>query len=148
MTAEAKERSGETSRSKADRVTAEESAPAPAEPAPSPPGDDRRSNERQATDYNGSCVVHTVSYNVEVLDLSRIGARVRLRQGLMPAAGQSLSLVLMDGSAIDGFVAWAGALEIGLQFREPLRDLQECLHFDEMGSDFYRSVLRFQIARA
>lgn len=122
-------------------------APVPGDATAPHEGFDRRSKSRRATGYNASCVVRTLNYNVEVVDLSQKGARVRVRQGLMPAVGQALSLALMDGKAIEAFVVWSDAIEIGLQFVEPMSDPSEALHFDELGSDFYRAVLKLQIAK-
>lgn len=115
---------------------------------PAPVGEgERRSAARRQTAYNASCTMRTVSYNVELLDLSPQGARVRMRQGLVPEKGQRISIRLMNGQSIDCVVSWVAETDIGLQFNESLADAIDCANFDEMGSDFYKSVLKYQISR-
>lgn len=114
----------------------------------SSPAEDRRSEARGKTDYNASCIMHTVNYNVELLDLSQSGARVRLRQGLMPCVGQKIAIGLMNGRVLDCVVSWVDDIEAGLQFDSKIPDVVDCAHFDEMGSEFYKSVLKYQIAKA
>lgn len=108
---------------------------------------DRRRDERFTTDYNVACMMGNVSWNVEVCDVSVSGARVSIRQGIVPRKGQRVAIRLMSGKSIPATVVWCGEKEIGIQFDRIVPDLQEEMMFDDMGADFYRSVFRFQIAR-
>lgn len=108
---------------------------------------DRRRDERFTTDYNVACMMGNVSWNVEVCDVSIGGARVSVRQGIVPRKGQRVAIRLMNGKSIPATVMWCGEKEIGIQFDRVVPDLREELMCDDMGADFYRSVFRFQIAR-
>lgn len=108
---------------------------------------ERRESQRFATDYNAACVLGTVSYNVEICDISTTGARVRIRRGVVPRQDQHISLRLMNGKVVDGVVVWSGESEIRVQFKVPEPSLSEEMNFDELGSEFFSSVLRFQIVR-
>ena len=108
---------------------------------------DRRSSARVDSDFNAACIMQTVSYNVELLDLGRLGARIRIRQGLLPACDSKVSLCFMDGKALDAIVIWTKATDCGLKFSEPVSDFDEQANFDDLGADFFRSVLKFQISK-
>lgn len=107
---------------------------------------ERRVEARRPMDYNASCTLHSVSYNVEVIDLSRQGMRVRMRHGLLPETGQRIIVGMMNGRSLPCSVSWVNGIEIGLKLDEPIDDIVEVTHYDEMGSDFYKAVLKYQIA--
>jgi hypothetical protein len=108
---------------------------------------DRRSSARVDSDFNAACIMQTVSYNVELLDLGRLGARIRIRQGLLPVCDSKVSLCFMDGKALDAIVIWTKKTDCGLKFNEPMSDFDEQTNFDDLGADFFRSVLKFQISK-
>lgn len=108
---------------------------------------ERRRSERQATSYSGACQLGAVSYNVEILDLSASGARVRVRRGIVPRIDQTVSLRFLDGRTTEALVVRSDGTEIGVHFKAAIEDWQDVVHFDEMGADFYKCVLRFQVAR-
>lgn len=109
---------------------------------------ERRREARRPMDYNASCTMHSVSYNVEILDLSRQGMRVRMRHGLLPETGQRILIGMMNGRTLPCSVAWVDGIEIGLKLDESIDDVFDISHFDEMGSDFYRLVLKYQIVKS
>ncbi len=119
----------------------------PAERALDVLGADRRTAERRPAHYNAACVLGRFEYNVELLDLSTTGAKVLIRQGIVPRLNQDVSLRLMDGQIIEGFVTRIERSEIGLQFCQPVQEIDDALHFDDMGASFYSAILRFQIAK-
>lgn len=108
---------------------------------------DRGRDPRAASDYNAEYVMGTVSYVVEVCDLSASGARLRIRKGIVPRQGQHVDLRLMNGRTIRSRVVWSQDSEIGIHFEDETVDRVDLLHFDEMGSDLYRTILKFQIAK-
>lgn len=105
---------------------------------------DRRAFPRIAGEYNASCLLNTVSYNVELVNLSSEGAQIRMREGLMPSPGSRVELAFMDGEALPATVIWVNLTDCGLMFDNPIERLDERTHFDELGADFYVSVLKLQ----
>lgn len=108
---------------------------------------ERRKGARLETDYNGACIIGAVTYNVEISDFSDTGARLTVRQGVVPGVGKRIALGLMNGRTIEGIVVRSDGREIGLQFDEPIADVDDLLHHDEMGARFYSAVLKLQISR-
>ena len=106
---------------------------------------ERRQARRISTAYNGVCRLGTVSFNVEIIDLSTSGARVRIRHGLVPREGQHATLKLMSGKVMECEVIRSDGSEIGVRFISPIQDVDDVLHFDEMGAEFYKCILRFQV---
>jgi PilZ domain len=108
---------------------------------------ERRVSPRAENNFNAAYILKTLSYNVEIVDLSKEGARIYVRQGLMPPDNATVSLCFMDGAANEATVVWTSGFECGLKFSEPLTELEEKRHFDEMGADFFHSILRFNIEK-
>ena len=106
---------------------------------------ERRRAPRFASDYNAACVIRTVSYNVEVLDISKSGAKIRIGNGLLPGLGANVDLCLMDGRVVHATIIWSEDVIFGLGFISPLADAE--INVDHMGGDFFVSILRFQIER-
>lgn len=111
------------------------------------PAAERRRGERLATSYSGAFQLGAVSYNVEIVDMSESGARVRVRRGIVPRVDQIVSLRFLDGRTAEAVVVRSHGIEIGVRFKEPIEDWKDVIHFDEMGADFYKCILRFQVAR-
>ncbi|MGE0769422.1 MAG: PilZ domain-containing protein [Hyphomicrobiaceae bacterium] len=108
----------------------------------------RRVSPRVDAKDNGSVSFRTVSYAVEFCNVSRGGAQIRVRQGLIPAVGQSVTLQFVDGTNIDSQVVWQRDTLLGLHFNEPLSDAMDAVYFEGLGADYFRAVLKLQIMRA
>jgi len=107
----------------------------------------RRKSLRHEAQDNGAVTVQNVSYVVEICNVSRYGAQIRVRQGLMPSVGQEVTLQFVNGMSVDGRVVWEQATLVGLQFSEPLPDEMDAVYFEDLGSEYFRAVLRLQILR-
>jgi hypothetical protein len=105
----------------------------------------RRTAPRVESHDNGAVVVQNVCYAVEICDVSQNGAQIRMRQGLMPAVGRDVTLRFVDGTCVESRVLWERGTLVGLQFQEPLPDALDFVHFDDLGSEYFRAVLRLQI---
>jgi hypothetical protein len=89
--------------------------------------------------------VSDVAYAVEVRDVSRTGARIRVRQGLMPAIGQEVTLQLASRPSVAAIVVWTRGTSAGLRFMVPLGDRLDAVHFEDLGAEYFRAILRLQI---
>jgi hypothetical protein len=111
-----------------------------------PANANRRASSRVVTNHNASCTIHSVRYTVEVRDISRSGAQICIRQGLMPSVGQLVTLCFMNHDTADARVVWTDERCAGLLFTRELVDCLDVVHFDDLGADYYRAVLKFQMA--
>jgi hypothetical protein len=116
-------------------------------PIATPHDDSRRASSRVEAKDGGAVTVHNVSYAVEICDVSRDGAQIRMRQGLVPLVGQAVVLQFVNGTSVNCRVVWDQDTRIGLRFDEPLPDEMDGVYFDELGSDYFRAVLKLRILR-
>jgi hypothetical protein len=107
---------------------------------------DQRSASRTATLHNAAVKLGSISYVVEVADISTQGAQIVVRHGLMPAFGQCVSLQFLNGLTVEADVVWAKGSNAGVQFREPVADVADIVHFDDLGAEYFGAVLKFQLA--
>jgi len=120
------------------------------EPAPAGRGvrdASRRTSPRVDAKDSGAVTVHNVSYTVEISNVSRHGAQIQVRQGLVPVPGQAVALQFVDGTTVESRVMWVRDTLIGLRFEQPLPDVLDGVYFDDLGSDYFRAVLKLQIMR-
>lgn len=114
---------------------------------PLPADGTRRMSPRLRAKDSGAVTVHSVSYVIEMCNVSRQGAQIRVRQGLVPFVGQAVVLQFVDGTSVSSRVIWERDTLIGLRFDEPLPDVLDGIYFDDLGSDYFRAVLKLQIMR-
>lgn len=126
-----------------------ELAPVPADAASSPLASrERRSAPRLETPQRAVYSVNSISYPVEVRNVSTAGAAIHIRQGLAPPVGALVTLSFVNNTTLEGRIVWSDGNTSGMQFsvnQEPDWDL---LHFDEMGANYYSAVLKLQSATA
>ena len=91
--------------------------------------------------------LHSVSYVVEICNVSRDGAQIRMRQGIVPSVGQAVALQFVSGASIESRVVWQTDTLIGLRFDEPLPDVLDGVYFDHLGSDYFRGILKIRNLR-
>jgi hypothetical protein len=88
--------------------------------------------------------VSNVRYVVEARDVSQSGAQICVRRGMVPSQGQIVTLQFMERQPIRAKVVWARDKNVGLKFLQPIPDLPDALHFEDLGADYFRAILRFQ----
>ncbi|MFM9939818.1 MAG: PilZ domain-containing protein [Hyphomicrobiaceae bacterium] len=108
--------------------------------------EDRRSATRLETSYAAACRIGTVSSAVEVHNASRTGAQIRVRHGFVPVVGQLVVLSFMSRDPVRARVVWNANGDTGVEFEEPLSDSFEAVHFEDLGRDYFRAILKFQRA--
>ncbi len=106
--------------------------------------EDHRSASRLKSEHPASVRIRNVKYTVELCDVSPTGAQVRIRQGLIPTVGQDVELQFMNDALSTATVMWVEGPNVGLKFNEPLPDCSDVLHFDDLGSEYYRAILKLQ----
>ena len=107
-------------------------------------GKDRRAAMRVDTNQSAAFSVSNVRYIVEARDVSETGAQICVRRGVVPSRGQVVSLQFMERPPIGAKVVWARDKNVGLKFLHPIADLPDALHFEDLGAEYFRAILRFQ----
>lgn len=116
-----------------------------AHPAREAPIVDRRASDRLEADYSSLCRVMSVSCKIDFRDVSRTGAGIVIRQGVVPKVGQVVGLSLMERASIEAEVVWTKDDMVGLKFSVELPDPADALHFDDLGAGYFRAVLKFTL---
>lgn len=80
----------------------------------------------------------------DLLDLSIEGAKLKIVDGTVPNEGDPISVTLIDGTIMTGFVSWLSATNIGLTFRDPVHNVEDKLTFENLGRTFFSSALQLQ----
>lgn len=107
-------------------------------------GKDRRAAARVDTNHAAAISVSNVRYVVEARDVSATGAQICVRRGVMPSRGQVVTLQFMERHPIGAKVVWAKDNNVGLKFLQPITELIDALHFEDLGAEYFRAILRFQ----
>ena len=81
---------------------------------------------------------------IDLLDLSRGGARCQLPAPVNFIPGQKLDLVFLDESQVTGHITWQHAEHVGIEFNCKLLDINDLLHFEHLGFDHFASIIRMQ----
>lgn len=107
-------------------------------------GKDRREATRVDTNQNAAFSVSNVRYIVEARDVSETGAQICIRRGVVPTRGQIVTLQFMERHPIGAKVVWTRDKNVGLKFLQPIAELPDALHFEDLGAEYFRAILRFQ----
>jgi hypothetical protein len=106
---------------------------------------ERRTSSRLENNHNGSVQLGNFSYIVEIADVSESGAQLRVRHGLVPSAGQTVTLQFLNGTVVQAHVVWSRGTTVSIRFQDSI-DASDIAHFDELGADYFSAVLRYQLA--
>jgi hypothetical protein len=112
-----------------------------------PPGERRRSR-RYLTTFNALLQSRLGQRNVSLLNISHDGCIVRIRSGVTPAIGETVSVVLLNDRRLLGEVVWLGQQDCGIRFSSKVDVPDDYIHFDEMGLDFYIGVRSRQLGQS
>lgn len=105
---------------------------------------EKRRSERLPTVYNAWLNASDGQQIVELCDVSARGARIIIRRGFVPEAGQEVVLGLMDGRMIEGKVSWVGKQDCGIVFMDELASPEDLSNAETLGADLFRLVARLQ----
>jgi hypothetical protein len=96
------------------------------------------------TNQSAAFSVSNVRYVVEARDVSKTGAQICIRRGVVPSTGQVVTLQFMERQPVGAKVVWTRDKNVGLKFLQPILDLPDALHFEDLGVEYFRAILRFQ----
>jgi hypothetical protein len=102
---------------------------------------DRRDAVRHAHAEPVALTTQWGALSGSLMDLSAVGAQVRLADGLVPRQGDDVTLRLLDGRYLIGSIAWADDDALGIKFDHALPVVEDLLWLEQRGPDwFYASV--------
>jgi len=78
------------------------------------------------------------------MDLSTSGAQLRLANGLVPIEGDDITLRLVDGRHLTGYVAWSNRDMLGISFEQELPSVEDVLWLEQRGADWFYASVRAQ----
>ena len=105
---------------------------------------EKRSAPRHVVDFNARLLPEHGSQNVELLDLSATGCRVRIRDGFAPPVGARVTLQMLNGERFSAQVVWLGDQDCGMSLDSPI-DPDDYRSFDELGAEFYLGIRSMQL---
>jgi hypothetical protein len=82
----------------------------------------------------------------DLIDLSETGARICVLDGVVPNVNEDLTLTLFDGTTVEAKVLWLREKHIGIEFAQPIKNAEERLDFESLGSAYFRKAVTLQKA--
>ncbi|MBU2583360.1 MAG: PilZ domain-containing protein [Alphaproteobacteria bacterium] len=106
--------------------------------------DQTRAHPRLTTDMLAILKVQGMQSGAELRNISNGGAGLFLRTGLAPRLAEPVLLTLIDGTQLPGTVAWQSGKEYGIAFLETGFRAVDHLTHEQMGADYFNSLIRLQ----
>jgi hypothetical protein len=64
----------------------------------------------------------------------------------VPNVNEDLTLTLFDGTTVEAKVLWLREKHIGIEFAQPIKNAEERLDFESLGSAYFRKAVTLQKA--
>ncbi len=109
-----------------------------------PDDDDRRYDFRHEARQHIAMEFRGVRLICDLVDLSESGAKISVLDGIVPNSGESVTLTLFDGTAIEGRISWLRERHIGVEFEHPLPNADERLDFEDLGREYFGKAVTLQ----
>jgi hypothetical protein len=109
-----------------------------------PPPGDWRDEFRHVAHQHVAIRFRNSNLICDLVDLSENGAKISVLDGAVPNENEELILTLFDGTAVEGRVSWLGENYVGIQFVNPVSDVDERLDFEDLGRDYFIKAVTLQ----
>jgi hypothetical protein len=106
--------------------------------------DERRDDLRYMARQHVAIQFRSVRLICDLIDLSESGAKICVLDGIVPNVGERATITLFDGTMIDGRVSWLRDKHIGVEFLQPIPDVDERLDFENLGRDYFGKAVSLQ----
>jgi len=107
--------------------------------------DEPRLSPRVEASNAAGIKICSVTYPIEIVNLSRTGMRIAMIEGVVPKIGTWVVIEVIGRREIDAEIVWTDSVSIGLRFVEPLEDALDAIQTEDLGAEFFRAAVRFQI---
>jgi c-di-GMP-binding flagellar brake protein YcgR len=105
---------------------------------------ERRLDARQSARQHVAIRFRNTNLICDLMDLSETGAKICVLDGVVPNVEERLVLTLFDGTEIDGRVSWLRDKSIGIEFANPVANVDERLDFEDLGSAYFGMAVALQ----
>lgn len=105
---------------------------------------DRRYDARPVAHQHVAIRFRNNNLICDLADLSEAGAKICVLDGVVPNVDEMIVLTLFDGTAVNGRVAWLREKHIGVEFVNPVSDVEARLDFEDLGSAFFGKAVTLQ----
>ena len=107
-------------------------------------GTDRRNDFRYSARQHAAMRFRNGNMICDLVDLSETGAKIRILDGAVPNIDERVVLTLFDGTTAEGHVSWIRDEHIGVEFRNPVQNVDDRLDFEDLGSAFFGKAVTLQ----
>jgi hypothetical protein len=107
-------------------------------------GTERRNDYRYSASQHAAMRFRNANMICDLVDLSETGAKIRILDGAVPNIDERVVLTLFDGTPVDGHVSWIRDKHIGIEFRNPVMNVDDRLDFEDLGSAFFGKAVTLQ----
>lgn len=106
--------------------------------------DDRRGDFRHGARQHVAIAFRELRLICDLIDLSESGAKISVGDGIVPNMNEPVSLTLFDGTTLEGRVLWLRNKHLGIEFQQPVPDVDERLDFENLGREFFGKAVTLQ----
>ncbi|MBS0235482.1 MAG: PilZ domain-containing protein [Proteobacteria bacterium] len=106
--------------------------------------DERRNDLRHMARQHIAIQFRGLHLICDLVDLSESGAKISVLDGIVPNVDEGATLTLFDGTMIEGRVSWLRDRHIGIEFLQPVPDVDERLDFENLGRDYFGKAVTLQ----
>lgn len=107
------------------------------------PGDRRQDFRHSANQYVAMTFRNTTRI-CDLVDLCETGAKLTILDGAVPNVDEQLIVTLFDGTTIGARVTWVGERHIGIEFIDPVTNVDDRLDFEDLGSAYFGRAVSLQ----
>ena len=108
------------------------------------PSCERRHGARHVAHQYVAIRFRTSNLICDLVDLSETGAKICVLDGVVPNIDEKVVLTLFDGTTVEGEVSWLRDKHIGVEFVNPVVDVDERLDFEDLGSAYFGKAVTLQ----
>jgi hypothetical protein len=108
------------------------------------PSCERRDVARHVAQQYVALRFRTSNLICDLIDLSETGAKICVLDGMVPNIDEKIVLTLFDGTTAEGHVSWLRDKHIGVEFVNPVADVDERLDFEDLGSAYFGKAVSLQ----
>lgn len=105
---------------------------------------ERREDFRQTTRQHAVMQFRSSRMICDLVDLSETGARISILDGAVPNVSEQMTLTLFDGTSINAYVSWVDKNHVGVEFRDPVLNIEERLEFEDLGREYFGKAVILQ----
>ena len=105
---------------------------------------DRRQDFRHSANQYVAVTFRNTTRICDLVDLCETGAKLTILDGAVPNVDEQLTVTLFDGTSVGSRVTWVGDQHIGVEFIDPVTNVDDRLDFEDLGSAYFGRAVSLQ----